>query len=380
MNRTRIVSIDNSVISYIGWHRMHSRNFRNVTDCEIAEFTRNYAEISTYISTLFEADMTFILNDSTVPIWRDEYQLNYYCNHAKSWSCDDTFKLLVNYDDKFFPIRYDQALGEWVSEKNITKKARETDGFWDVWTEDEVLRDAAIDFLPHYKGNRSKVWNYGTDKDEFKRRANDVSYAYAPQMNAMVLQGDHIEADDIMYQVIKAYPDAEHFMVTTDRDWSQMMALSENIHMYDPKEKKMLDMNPASAKLNFYTKMLGGDSGDNIPGAMILNKKTGNVKKYGEVSAKKMLQEVGHDEMWAWMKDNMSPSLERNIQLISLKRGAQYLEKKKLLGEVQKKIKNWKVSDKDTMIEDFNTSNIALRMARQQARKDRSDLGIIVPC
>ena len=84
--------------------------------------------------------------------------------------------------------------------------------------------------------------------------------------------------------------------------------------------------------------------------------------------------------MWAWMKDNMSPSLERNIQLISLKRGAQYLEKKKLLGEVQKKIKNWKVSDKDTMIEDFNTSNIALRMARQQARKDRSDLGIIVPC
>ena len=367
----RILSIDNSVLTYIAWYRMDNANFRNVTNSREAEFTRNYAEIMTYVTTLYAPDKTFILMDSTVPIWRDKIQLDYYLKYAKVWiHKDNVYKHLLHFDDRYIPLRLDTARLEWIKEKNTTQKERSVEGWWNQWTECS-LDEQHIEFLPHYKGNRPKEWKYETSKPDFKKLANTVAYKFAPFIDGIVLQEDTMEADDIAYLVAKLYPDDEHIMATTDRDWQQL-AMHRNVSFYDPKEHVFVQKNPTQAKFDFYVKLIGGDGGDNIQGSMIENVKTGKAKKYAEKGAANLLNEMELSDAWQWMKDNMSPSLERNILLISLKRGylhlQSYLDMRKIIGDVHRK----GVDPKTLEIADFNTTQLALRMAGNEAKRDRA--------
>ena len=81
---------------------------------------------------------------------------------------------------------------------------------------------------------------------------------------------DTLEADDCIAittrEVLKKYPDAEIYIVTSDMDYLQL--LSDNVHIYNLKYKLLTDSKTAfhDPKKNLFCKIVMGDKSDNIPG------------------------------------------------------------------------------------------------------------------
>lgn len=374
--KKRILSIDNSVISYVAWYRMHGKNFQNQTSCEVTEFTRNYAELMHYIQTIYKPDKTIILMDCTNPIWRNKYQLDYYIQYSRAFKHKEKKGIeYLLFDGKTFPMRYAASQERWLIDNALTKKTY-AEVKWDDF-EEISLDEHHIDNLPHYKGNRSKVWNFGTDRQEYKKRANDVAFSYAPLMDAVCIQKQSIEADDLAFMVVMYYPWDEHIMATNDSDWRQLSLIGD-VKYYDPRDHKLIDDKEDVYRYNFYTKLIGGDSGDNVPGAWLL--KPGATKepfasKYAEKSAQNLIDKIGLDKTLEYVFENKTPSMQRNIEMISLKQSFRYLTRSGFdFGDIGNQILHKKVETTHLTIEDFHTTQTALNIASADARRSRKDV------
>ena len=81
---------------------------------------------------------------------------------------------------------------------------------------------------------------------------------------------DKLEADDCIAittkEVLKKYPDAEIYIITSDMDYLQLMR--ENVHIYNLKYKLLCDSKTAfpDPEKNLFCKIVMGDKSDNIPG------------------------------------------------------------------------------------------------------------------
>ena len=82
--KERILSFDNSVVGRVAWHRMRSKNYYGKTNCELVEFTRNYAELMYYIKEIYAPDKIYVLMDTKKEIWRNKVQLDHYMAHSKA--------------------------------------------------------------------------------------------------------------------------------------------------------------------------------------------------------------------------------------------------------------------------------------------------------
>ena len=115
-----------------------------------------------------------------------------------------------------------------------------------------------------YKGNR--------DQDEFeggpffKMAYNEL---FKEAGIDTILSYDTLEADDCIAittrEVLKKYPDAEIYIVTSDMDYLQL--LNDNVHIYNLKYKLLTDSKTAfhDPKKNLFCKIVMGDKSDNIP-------------------------------------------------------------------------------------------------------------------
>ena len=85
-----------------------------------------------------------------------------------------------------------------------------------------------------------------------------------------ILSYDKLEADDCIAittkEVLKKYPDAEIYIITSDMDYLQLMR--ENVHIYNLKYKLLCDSKTAflDPEKNLFCKIVMGDKSDNIPG------------------------------------------------------------------------------------------------------------------
>ncbi len=120
------------------------------------------------------------------------------------------------------------------------------------------------------------------------------------------------------------------------------------------------------------------DRGENIPGAFLL--KPGATKepfttKYAEKSAQNLVDKLGVDKTLEYVFANKTPSMQRNIELISMKQGFRHLTTNGFqFGSVGNDILHKKVESTHLTLEDFHTTETALNLAGADARRARKDL------
>ena len=133
--------------------------------------------------------------------------------------------------------------------------------------------------FPDYKANRrvrtrlTRMSNYGNVGDEQIAMGQQIRRLtqYLETLPVTVLATENIEADDaIAYICEQVYPDSQKFIMSTDKDYLQLV--NEKVQVWSPTKKKfyfedtILEEFGVPAKNFLEYRTLLGDSSDNIPG------------------------------------------------------------------------------------------------------------------
>lgn len=380
----RILAIDNSVVSYVAWHKMHSANYVAMTGSELTEFTRNYAYNMNYYKTLYTPDRTIILMDSHEKIWRDDILNNYYIEHAEMWEYvgdyvwqqdllahekqDHAHFRLLKFDGALFPMMYLPGENKWVKGKKYTiADLKVLD--WSLFEPIE-LDEHGLYFTPNYKGNRTSSWAYKTPKESYKHHAEALAEKFAPVMGAYCIGHPFMEADEMAFLVRECYPDDEIIYITSDSDWHQL-GINFDSKFYNPQQHKFFNKKRDCYLHDFWSKILGGDKSDNIPGMFVKDRPA----KIGEATAKKMVDEIGVHNMSKWIKANHDgAACDRNMILVSLYRGCKFLENMGVdIEGIKREILNTEPKDATHSYETFGVTKVLLHRSKTQAQTDRAE-------
>lgn len=152
------------------------------------------------------------------------------------------------------------------------------------------------DIYPQYKAHR-KIAESAMTEDEaeenkmFWETYESFTTYLREKTNASVLRHERAEADDIIARFINLHPNDEHYIISTDGDYLQLIApnvkqyngvsnvLITNEGYFDDKGKPVKDKKTGLAKTLedpkylLFEKIIRGDSGDNVfsayPGAYV---------------------------------------------------------------------------------------------------------------
>ncbi|GAL23039.1 DNA polymerase I [Vibrio maritimus] len=200
--------------------------------------------------------------------------------------------------------------------KNRVKSAQ----FMYLWDRKAQFR---YDLCPDYKGKRN-------DTPE-KVKAKEDYHSQQPYIEKMLgllgipqVHHDGLEADDLGYYLALHYAKKgyEVVLVTSDKDWLQMVAKHENISWYDPRFDRSCNHALFSEQTGFATaeayvdsKCLIGDKSDNIDGIDGLGQKASELvlAKWGSVRA--MLAE--HKALGEFSKENIGAEFGRYIKKLN---------------------------------------------------------------
>ena len=187
------------------------------------------------------------------------------------------------------------------------------------------------DVVPKYKGNRKKTeWTHAFNKSEWNNIRNNCAKALSNYMNVKVAQDDKCEGDDIANVAIREninnYKDM--VLVTRDSDMNQLLDI-KNLAIYNHVERSVLSELEAHDYLN--CKILGGDSGDNIPGMLVNYKYSSKTKSFNMTPISKvssiasgkanpLYEGCGFNPYQKSVDDNWNDQFERNRTLIDLSR------------------------------------------------------------
>ena len=124
--------------------------------------------------------------------------------------------------------------------------------------------------FPGYKSNRDaskKEDEYLVVKSSFPIIEEALNFYKTKQIKV-----DEAEADDCIYILAKNYAEEgeDVVVVSSDKDLTQTIGLSENISVYNPILNKVYDYNPLIVE----EKSICGDSSDGIPGLYRVGPKT----------------------------------------------------------------------------------------------------------
>ena len=141
--------------------------------------------------------------------------------------------------------------------------------------------------FPDYKANRrvrsrlTRHGNHNTLEDESLSMKQQLMRCaqYMQQLPLTVLSVENIEADDSMaYISQQVYPNSQKFIMSTDRDFLQLV--SDKVHIWSPTKKKfyfketiMEEYGIPSHNFLLY-RTIEGDASDNIPGIRGAGRKT----------------------------------------------------------------------------------------------------------
>ena len=207
------------------------------------------------------------------------------------------------------------------------------------------------DFYPQYKAHRKLDETAMTEAEVEENRMFWETYEQfttylRERTNTSVLRVPNAEADDIIARFIELHPDDEHFIISSDTDFVQLIA--ENVHQYNgvagqlikkdgyynDRGKPVIDKKTGEHKLLedpeylLFKKIIRGDATDNVfsayPGVREKGSKNSvgireafdDREKQGFKWNNMMLQRwVDHDDVEHRVKDDY----ERNRTLIDLK-------------------------------------------------------------
>jgi 5'-3' exonuclease len=143
------------------------------------------------------------------------------------------------------------------------------------------------DFYAQYKANRAEARAAHTVKEAeeekiFWEAFDEFKNFITEKTNCTVLQHNQLEADDLIAGFIQAHPMAEHVIISTDRDFYQLLAsnvkqyngVAEETHtingIFDKKGKLVLDKKTKEPKevpnpeWLLFEKCMRGDTSDNV--------------------------------------------------------------------------------------------------------------------
>lgn len=118
-----------------------------------------------------------------------------------------------------------------------------------------------------YKGTRRKDMTPG-DKaklEKFDSHIQEFIDLFRNQTRVVVLHRKYLEADDLIAGYIQAHPDDEHILVSSDKDFMQLL-VRNNLKIIDPMTDKERTLEEHNNDPDFFMfeKCLRGDSGDNV--------------------------------------------------------------------------------------------------------------------
>jgi 5'-3' exonuclease len=207
------------------------------------------------------------------------------------------------------------------------------------------------DFYPQYKAHRKLDESVMTEREVEENKMFWETYEafttfLREKTNTSVLRVPNAEADDIIARFVALHPDDEHFIISSDTDFVQL--ISENVHQYNgvagqlikldgyfnDRGKPVKDKKTGEHKLLedpeylLFKKIIRGDATDNVfsayPGVREKGSKNSvgireafeDREKQGFKWNNMMLQRwVDHDEIEHRVRDDY----ERNKTLIDLK-------------------------------------------------------------
>jgi DNA polymerase-1 len=173
------------------------------------------------------------------------------------------------------------------------------------------------------KSGRDSVWKdykkgkqLGEDTLEILSQVSDLE-KLLPELGVYSVKEEGIEADDLIYTIVKHYYDNKNkiFVFSTDKDFYQL--LDRDLVYICNGGKKISRKNFSSLfgmepEFYFIMKLIIGDPSDNIPG----------IKGVGEKTFKKILEEVNYKKDLIFKHSkirNYLDLVERNLQLIKFK-------------------------------------------------------------
>lgn len=140
-----------------------------------------------------------------------------------------------------------------------------------MYTQSEVCLSGKV-----YKGNRrqKQTPKQKAAYEEFMRHVQEFEDMIAEHTSIRVLAADKLEADDLIAGVVQMHPDDEIIIISTDRDFMQL--IRPGVTLIDPASDKprTLEEWNGDAKYFMFEKCLRGDTGDNVQAAFPRVRKT----------------------------------------------------------------------------------------------------------
>ena len=206
------------------------------------------------------------------------------------------------------------------------------------------------DYYEPYKRNRSDARAALSVKDAEEDKAfwetfDEFCTFLKTKTNTSVLQCSTAEADDLIARFIHLHPNDEHYIISSDGDYQQL--LNERVKqyngvaghlitidgVYDEKGKEVIDKKTnlpkqiGDVKFNLFEKCMRGDSGDNVFSAYPGVRTKGSKNKVGLTEAWEDREKKGFNwnnlmlQRWTdheGVEHRVLDDYERNVHLIDL--------------------------------------------------------------
>lgn len=121
-----------------------------------------------------------------------------------------------------------------------------------------------------YKGNRRQnlTPKQQAKFDKFDEHVQKFADMLKHETSILVLQQKYLEADDLIAQYIQANPDTRHVLISSDKDYMQLLG-KHNLILIDPDSGKPRSLREWNDDPNFFMfeKCLRGDNSDNVMSA-----------------------------------------------------------------------------------------------------------------
>jgi len=319
----RLLVVDWASLSYHQMHSLKSEKRTTVLNLESSEdeliVWNNHMvnKMLKYIKLFNPKDIVCALEGKNV--WRFDYVKEYYGENATVYY-DATafyirfdnclFKVYKNGDDYMFTpmdIIADAHIYALKSRKLNQLPQATQDVMWSLYMPN------GTPMLPKYKGTRGEEWEFITPKSLWKEHKEIFAAEIGKLYRAKCVRVTGAEGDDVAY-VTTQYLNSNYdsiIVISKDSDFNQLLT-NPNVKIYNHYTDNMTEC--VSPVEYLETKILSGDSSDNINGMALPNKK----KKVGKGTAK-TLYEATTDVYTKSKSEGWDNQYIRNQKLIDFK-------------------------------------------------------------
>lgn len=231
------------------------------------------------------------------------------CHHVGLWSMLGFFReypadeIVVAFDDHSWRKAYTENLDECVTNKK-------------------------------YKGNRRQGLTE-SEKEKFAIFDEHVNLFYEmlrDETSLIVLRRKYLEADDLIAGYIQRNPDMEHTLISSDKDFMQLL-IKNNLTIVDPDSKKKRSLEDWNNDPDYFMfeKCFRGDRGDNVMSAYPRVRSTKIKAAYTDPYVRENLMEhtftelVNTDDDIEEIKYNTREVFEENELLMDLTKQPQVI-------------------------------------------------------